>query len=298
MDILLWAIIGIMAVIIIILVIRIVLLRKSAKEIETAFADRLITDTNTLIDISSSDKYMRSLASSINVQLRRLRDERHRFVQGDAELKNAVTNISHDLRTPLTAIFGYLDLLEKQEKTPETEKYLKIIGERFESLKSLTEELFKYSVILTVDGEMKTERMIINNVLEESVAGYYATLVEHNIVPEINLPDKKIVCLADRSALSRIFSNLLNNTVKYSSGDLSIILDEHGKMVFSNTASGLDEVQVQRLFDRFYTVESARKSTGLGLAISRTLAEQMGGSISAEYMDNRLNIVLKLPCEN
>ena len=130
MDILLWAIIGIMAVIIIILVIRIVLLRKSAKEIETAFADRLITDTNTLIDISSSDKYMRSLASSINVQLRRLRDERHRFVQGDAELKNAVTNISHDLRTPLTAIFGYLDLLEKQEKTPETEKYLKIIGER------------------------------------------------------------------------------------------------------------------------------------------------------------------------
>lgn len=298
MDILLWAIIGIMAVIIIILVIRIVLLRKSAKEIETAFADRLITDTNTLIDISSSDKYMRSLASSINVQLRRLRDERHRFVQGDAELKNAVTNISHDLRTPLTAIFGYLDLLEKQEKTPETEKYLKIIGERCESLKSLTEELFKYSVILTVDGEMKPERMIINNVLEESVAGYYATLVEHNIVPEINLPDKKIVCLADRSALSRIFSNLLNNTVKYSSGDLSIILDEHGKMVFSNTASGLDEVQVQRLFDRFYTVESARKSTGLGLAISCTLAEQMGGSISAEYMDNRLNIVLKLPCEN
>ena len=115
MDILLWAIIGIMAVIIIILVIRIVLLRKSAKEIETAFADRLITDTNTLIDISSSDKYMRSLASSINVQLRRLRDERHRFVRVDAELKNAVTNISHDLRTPLTAIFGYLDLLEKQE---------------------------------------------------------------------------------------------------------------------------------------------------------------------------------------
>jgi len=224
MDILLWAIIGIMAVIIIILVIRIVLLRKSAKEIETAFADRLITDTNTLIDISSSDKYMRSLASSINVQLRRLRDERHRFVQGDAELKNAVTNIYHDLRTPLTAIFGYLDLLEKQEKTPETEKYLKIIGERCESLKSLTEELFKYSVILTVDGEMKPERMIINNVLEESVAGYYATLVEHNIVPEINLPDKKVVCLADRSALSRIFSNLLNNTVKYSSGDLSIKL--------------------------------------------------------------------------
>lgn len=265
MDILLWAIIGIMAVIIIILVIRIVLLRKSAKEIETAFADRLITDTNTLIDISSSDKYMRSLASSINVQLRRLRDERHRFVQGDAELKNAVTNISHDLRTPLTAIFGYLDLLEKQEKTPETEKYLKIIGERCESLKSLTEELFKYSVILTVDGEMKPERMIINNVLEESVAGYYATLVEHNIVPEINLPDKKVVCLADRSALSRIFSNLLNNTVKYSSGDLSIILDEHGKIVFQILLPGLMRCRFKGFLTGFIPLKVPENQRGLVL---------------------------------
>ncbi|MDE5671582.1 MAG: histidine kinase [Eubacterium sp.] len=144
MDILLWALIGIMAVIIIVLVIRIVLLRKSAKEIETAFADRLITDTNTRIDISSQDKCMRSLAASINVQLRKLREEHHRFVQGDTELKNAVTNISHDLRTPLTAISGYLDLLEKQEKSEETERYLSIIRERCENLKHLTEELFKF----------------------------------------------------------------------------------------------------------------------------------------------------------
>lgn len=298
MNILLWALIGIVAVIILTLTIKIVLLRKSAKEIETAFADRLITNTNTLIDISSNDKYMRSLAASINVQLRRLREERHRFVQGDTELKNAVTNISHDLRTPLTAIFGYLDLIEKQEKSEETERYLSIIRERCESLKNLTEELFKYSVIITVDGEIKTERIIINNVLEESVAGYYATLVAHHITPEINLPDKKVVCFADRAALSRIFSNLLNNAVKYSNGDLNIYLNENGKIVFENTAAGLDEVQVKKLFDRFYTVETARRSTGLGLAISRTLAEQMGGSISAVYINNKLRIILTLLCEN
>ncbi|MDE5671583.1 MAG: HAMP domain-containing histidine kinase [Eubacterium sp.] len=149
-----------------------------------------------------------------------------------------------------------------------------------------------------MDEEFKTEKIIINNVLEESVAGYYATLIEHHITPEINLPEKKVICPANRSALNRVFSNLLNNAVKYSSGDLSITLDENGKIIFSNTAPGLDEVQVKKLFDRFYTVESARKSTGLGLAISRTLTEQMGGSISAEYNDNRLNIVLRLQCEN
>lgn len=294
MDILLWVIIGILAVVIIALILKIILLKKSAKEIETAFADRLVTDTNTLIDISSSDKHMRSLASSINVQLRKLREERHRFVQGDMELKNAVTNISHDLRTPLTAIFGYLDLLEKQEKSSEVERYLNIIGERCESLKGLTEELFKYSVIVTTDEEFKTEEIILNNVLEESVAGYYATLVEHHIHPVIDLPEEKVACLANRSALNRIFSNLLNNAVKYSSGDLYISLKENGEIVFSNTAENLDEIQVGRLFDRFYTVESARKSTGLGLAISKTLAEQMNGTLSAEYTDNQLVITLKL----
>ncbi|MDE5605049.1 MAG: HAMP domain-containing histidine kinase [Eubacterium sp.] len=291
---LLAVVIGIMAVVIIALLLKIILLKKSAREIETAFADRLITDTNTLIDISSSDKNMRRLAASINVQLKKLREEHHRFVQGDTELKNAVTNISHDLRTPLTAIFGYLDLLEKQEKSEEVERYLKIIGERCESLKSLTEELFKYSVIITTDEEFKTEEIVVNNVLEESVAGYYATLVEHSINPVIDLPEKRIVCLANRSALNRIFSNLLNNAVKYSNGDLHISLKENGEIVFSNTALGLDEIQVGRLFDRFYTVESARKSTGLGLAISKTLAEQMNGSISAKYTDNRLIITLKL----
>lgn len=294
MEIMLWALIGIMAAVIAVLILKIILLRKSAGEIESAFADRLTTDTNTVIDITSSDKSMKSLANSINIQLKKLRAEQHRFVQGDMELKNAVTNISHDLRTPLTAIFGYLDLLKKQEKTPEVERYLKIIGERCESLKSLTEELFKYSVIIAAEEDFKKEEIVLNNVLEESVAGYYATLVEHNINPEINLPEEKVVCLADRAVLNRIFSNLLNNTVKYSSGDLYISLYENGEIVFSNTAFGLDNVQVEKLFDRFYTVETARKSTGLGLAISKTLAEHMGGSISAEYTDNKLKITLKL----
>ena len=222
MEIWLWAVICIPMLIIAALIVKIYLLKKSANEIETAFAERLITETNTLIDISSGDRHMRSLANSINRQLRELRNERHRFQQGDTELKNAVTNISHDLRTPLTAIFGYIDLLEKQEKSAETERYINIIKDRCEMLMQLTEELFRYSVIITTDEEFKTEKIIVNHVLEESVAGYYATLVEHNITPDISIPEEKIICTANCSALSRIFSNLLNNAIKYSSGNLSI----------------------------------------------------------------------------
>ena len=98
----------------------------------------------------------------------------------------------------------------------------------------------------------------------------------------------------DRAALARVLGNLLNNALKYSGGDLDVVLEEAGAITLSNAAPGLDEVQVGRLFDRFYTVESARSSTGLGLSIARTLTERMGGTIAARYGQGRLYVVLSL----
>ncbi len=291
----LWVFIGVLFTIIIALLIKIYILEKSAKEIEAAFIDRLITDTNTLIDLSSNDKHMRHLADTINKQLRKLRSERHKFQQGDLELKNAVTNISHDLRTPLTAIYGYLELLEQEEKTETVTRYIEVIKDRTEMLTQLTEELFRYSVIISAKDSTILAPVVVNTVLEESIAAFYTVLKEHNIIPEIYMPENKIVRKLDRSSLARVFSNLLSNVIKYSDGDLKIVLTENCEITFSNTASGLDEIQMGRLFDRFYTVEAARKSTGLGLAIARTLIEQMNGAISAEYENSRLSICIVLP---
>ena len=158
--------------IIFMLLIKIHLLQKSAREIERAFSEKLITHSNTLIDISSNDKYMRRLANTINNQLRILRRERQKFQHGDLELKNAVTNISHDLRTPLTAICGYLDLLEKEEKTEAASRYIHIIRNRTELLSQLTGELFRYSVILTSEEPLKTEPVVLNHLLEESIGSF------------------------------------------------------------------------------------------------------------------------------
>lgn len=291
---LLWALIGILCVVIIFLLMKIYLLRKSAREISESFAEKLMTDTNTLIDISSGDKYMRELAAAINEQLRLLRKQRQKYLNGDRELKEAVTNISHDLRTPLTAICGYFDLLEKEEKSEEITRYLSMIKNRAEAMKQLTEELFRYSVILSTQEELKLEEIAVNAVLEEAIAGFYGALTERGIQPEIEITEKRILCQANREALSRVFGNILNNALKYSDGDLKITLNDTGEVIFSNTASGLDEVQVGRLFDRFFSVEAARNSTGLGLAISKTLIEQMNGSITANYQENRLNILLRL----
>ena len=288
----LWVVIGILVFMMGILFVKIYLLQKAAREMKEAFVDRLITDTNILIDISSHDRYMRELANTINIQLRKLRADRHRFQQGDMELKNAVSNISHDLRTPLTAICGYLDLLEQEEKSTTVERYIEVIRNRTEILKQLTEELFRYSVILTTEDDMIKEAVEINRVLEESIAAFYVALNERRIIPNIKMPENKVICYLDSSALARVFSNLLNNAIKYSDGDLDIILSETGEIIFANTASGLNEVQVGKLFDRFYTVEAARKSTGLGLAIAKTLVEQMNGTISAKYENHRLSICI------
>ena len=289
----LWITISCLMIIIFILLLKLYLLQKSAREIETAFNEKLITDSNTLIDISSKNKYMRHLANSINTQLRTLRKERHYFQQGNLELKNAVTNISHDLRTPLTAICGYLDLLEQTENSETAEQYIAVIKERTGLLTQLTEELFRYSVILSTKEQLVCEPVVINPILEESIAAFYTVLKQRGIVPQIQLTETKIIKDLDRSALTRIFSNLLSNVIKYSDGDLKITLSENGEIIFSNMASGLDEIQVGKLFERFYTVETACKSTGLGLSISKMLVEEMGGCILADFKKNRLTIRIR-----
>lgn len=262
-------------------------------QICTEFRERLSTDTNTLISISSNDSHARHLASELNMQLRLLRKQRRRYLNGDQELKDAVTNISHDLRTPLTAICGYLDLLEKEEKSAAVTLYLSFITNRTESLKQLTEELFRYAVVLSTENQLKLEMVSVHAILEESLAAFYPALMERNITPVISMPGLPIKRYLDKTATSRVFGNILNNALKYSDGDLQVQLCDNGDVVFTNTASDLDEIQAGKLLNRFFTVEAARNATGLGLAISKALVEQMKGELIVEYSDKRLSILIR-----
>ena len=293
-----WILCGILAIAVFVMAIKIILLRKSINEICTGFQNSLYEDTNVLISVSSGDKAVKRLAKAINLQLSELRKIKRLYDNGDRELKNAVTNISHDLRTPLTAICGYLELLNDENKSAEVARYLGYIGERAEALKALTEELFRYSVIVSTKEELQYENVCVNSVLENSVASFYYALTERNITPNITITENSVMRCLNQAALSRVFGNILNNAVKYSDGDLDISLSDDGTITFSNTAASLDEVQVGKLFDRFYTVEAARKSTGLGLAIAKTLVEQMNGKIEASYKHKKLNIVISFSEEH
>ena len=284
-----WIICGVLAVVIVILMVKIRMMQKSMDEICSCLSEHLSSDTNRLITVSSSDKHVRHLASEIARQLAELRRQRRQYINGDRELKEAVTNISHDLRTPLTAICGYLELLESEKMTDNTRRYVEQIQSRTEALKALTEELFRYSVISSV-SDLNYENVNVSRVLEDTLISFYVAFEQKNIKPNILLPDGAIVRTLDKSALSRIFGNIISNAVKYSDGDFSVIMTESGEITFSNSASELSSVDVGKLFERFYTVDSARKSTGLGLSIARLLTERMGGRISAEYRETVLTV--------
>ena len=270
-------------------------LRHSIREVAEELEEKLRTDTNTLISISTGDKAVRALAAQINRQLQALRRERLRLQSGNDELTAAVTNISHDLRTPLTAICGYLDLLEQEPQSEKSERYLAVIRERTEAMRSLTEELFRYSVITATADTLGRERVCVNDILEQSLAGFYGTLSARGITPEIRMPEQAVVRELDAAALRRVFDNIVSNAAKYSGGDLAVSLLPGGTVTFSNSAPSLSRVQAGRLFDRFYTVEAARDSTGLGLSIARLLVERMGGAITAEYENRRLCIRTVFP---
>lgn len=272
---------------------KVALLRHGIKGLRRDLVERRGQETNTLLSLPCRDRELRRLASALNQELRALRQERLRYQQGDKELKEAVVNISHDLRTPLTAISGYLQLLQGQDLPPDTRRYLEQIESRTESMKRLTEELFRYSVVVSEEN-LAGEPVDLRRAVEEALLSFYGALEGRGIEPQVRLPETPVIRQLDPAAVNRVLGNILTNALKYSAGDLEVTLEESGRLTFSNAAPGLDPVAAGRLFDRFYTVEAARNSTGLGLSIAKELTQRMGGEMGAELHGGTLTVWLKL----
>jgi len=287
-----WILCGVLSAVVIMLVIKLVLIRKSINEICKELSDLISMDTNRRLTVSSSDKYIRRLAAELSAELQELKKAERRYKDGDRELKEAITNISHDLRTPLTAASGYIELLREEEMSGDAKRYTGVVKERITALNELVEELFRYSVI-TSKAELKTEKTDVRAVLQDCLVGFYGTFKSAGIEPVIIIPEKSVIRETDATALKRVFDNIIGNAVKYSDGDLSVTMTEDGEITFSNKSAALSPVLVARLFDKFFTLDTARASTGLGLSIAKHLTEQMNGTISAAYNNGSVYITVK-----
>lgn len=285
----------ILAVTVVILIIKLVLLRRGYKELTQNIRDQVDGETSIPITLTTSDKCAREAAVTINDELKRLKDERLRFESGNRKIQDTVTNISHDLRTPLTAIHAYLDLLEEENDEEVRAEYLRRIKNRADVLTDLTGELFEYSKNTNGDyiSSSSTDVTDLKRLTEECFISFYAAFTGKGIEPEIILPDAPVKILCDKRSADRILENIIGNALKYADGGFKAEIRSDGTAIFSNPAPNLTAVQTAKLFDRFYTVSDGTDSTGLGFAIARELTLRVGGKIEADLKDGLLVITVK-----
>lgn len=252
--------------------------------------------------LSLPNKNIENLVVEINTLIDDKRKMENIYKEKDMELREAIANMSHDLRTPLTSIMGYVYLLNDDKLNKEERKeYLKIIEKRSLVLNDLITNFYGLSRIQADQYEIKFEPVNLELVLGEIIAAFYETLDYKFGEPEINIEEGLEPVLGDKQALNRIFTNLIENIIKHGEGDVKISLKKKNKyivMEFSNKVEDLEAKDVNRIFEKFFTKDRMRtgQNTGLGLAIVKLLVEKQGQKIDAKKVGNRLviNIIWSL----
>ncbi|MBI6038616.1 sensor histidine kinase [Clostridium perfringens] len=252
--------------------------------------------------LSLPNKNIENLVVEINTLIDDKRKMENIYKEKDMELREAIANMSHDLRTPLTSIMGYVYLLNDDKLNKEERKeYLKIIEKRSLVLNDLITNFYGLSRIQADQYEIKFEPVNLELVLGEIIAAFYETLDYKFGEPEINIEEGLGPVLGDKQALNRIFTNLIENIIKHGEGEVKISLKKKNKyivMEFSNKAEELESKDVNRIFEKFFTKDRMRtgQNTGLGLAIVKLLVEKQGQKIEAKKVGNRLviNIIWSL----
>lgn len=248
------------------------------------------------IKTKSVDKDIENLVESINL----IFDSRQKIVaeknKNEEKIRQSISNMSHDLRTPLTSIMGYLQMI-KSEKSSEADKneYMDIVEKRTKSLQQLISSFYDLSRMEGNEYNFNYKKVNLSSILCENIAVFYNDFRNNNIEPIIEIDENVKDIISDDGAINRIFSNLIINMIKHGENFVKITLRQENDVIiteFINKATRLTQENVDKLFDRFYTVDNSRsdKNTGLGLYITRIMVEKLGHSISSK-IDNGYLII-------
>lgn len=277
-------------------VLVILLLKRDISRLSRSLKTIRQSDTNMRATTDTFDKNICELCNTINEILDKQKAITTENEKSNREFRQAITNISHDLRTPLTSAVGYVQMLNSgklpEEKKPE---YISIIEHRLKFLSELMNKLFEYTQILEGKMSGNIEKINLCNVLRDTVSFYYGEFTSKGFSVEVDLPDTVYV-MCGIEALKRIFQNLIQNVLTHGTEKFKLSVKENS-VIFENKVSSAAEIDAERLFDRFYTADFSRmgNSTGLGLAIVKELVRNMGGEIEAELDRETLRVILRLP---
>ncbi len=288
--------VGILSIIALLLIIYIIVIQTQLRRINRQLENRLEGDTRQPVRVELINRELSQLTSNINKCLKAEETLRLESVREEKRFKELIANISHDLRTPLTAIRGYQQLMEKGHLTEEQRNRLGVAQKHAEQLGHLVDHFFEYSYLLNSELKPQLERINLTNLVTECLAGYVSSFEEHGLTLSFD-ETPPIFVMADKEMIFRIIQNLLRNCLTHSAGNVEVKLTAYQAAVISikNPVENTSQIDITRLFDRFYTGDSSRsRTTGLGLAIVKILAEEMGGNVSAELCKNQLTIQVEI----
>ena len=268
-------------------------LKSISKQIEESKGEYINIHTNAIND------YIEILAKNINYLYDNSQKILAKNKKIENELRQSISNISHDLRTPLTSIKGYVQLIKEDSITDkEKNDYINIVEKRVENLQNLITSFYDLSRIHGNEFKFNLKKINLKTILCDSIAMYYNNFIEKNIEPVIEIDEKIQDIISDESVVERIFSNLIGNMLKYADKNIKISLFQEENYIiskFQNLAPNLKEEDMDKLFDRFYTSDKSRsdKNTGLGLAITKSLLDKLNNKIEAKLINGNLIIEIK-----
>ncbi len=288
----------IMIILFIILFFLFLMQRREIRSIIGQLRDIAGKDTNELIHSNIKNAATDRLINEINEVLKGMRRSEIAYRRKRHDLEQMITNISHDLRTPLTSAMGYIGMMRNTEMpAEEREKELLIVENRLRRLEELTDSFFEFSKVVSGNRLPEREELNLVEILERAVGDYYDDFCSQDRKIIFCCPRQKLGIVSNRHMLVRVFENLIGNAYKHGTGDLkiSVSISEHVTIRFEN---GLDDqrLEIEHVFDEFYTtdISKTKGDTGLGLAIAKQFTEVLGGRITAEYDGKCFSVTMEI----
>ena len=295
-----YIIIGILAGIIILQSIIMWKYQRQVKDICRQLAFLLKHVSNMLIHREFGLGGIGMLSDRLNDLLELRRKEKQYYQEKETLIADTYTNLSHDIRTPLTSLDGYFQLMEACENVEEQRRYLNIIHERIHSLNEMLEELFMFTKLKNESYRLELTSCCINRILKETVFSYYDDWVRREIQPDIQITEEQLYIDGNKQGLSRIIQNVIKNGLDHGEKKIRIVLKrEQNQAVLriSNQVIASEQIDIEHVFDRFYKADAARSktSTGLGLSIAREFVRRMNGEIGAKIEENEFIVEMSFP---
>lgn len=295
-----YILIVVLAIALIVILLWLILIKKNIRELRHELLKTREEDYNRQIKVTLIDNEIEALAAEINKNLDYQKNLKLETENSRRQLEQSISDIAHDLRTPLTVVKGNLQMLEKEDLTKEGREYLDISRRKAETLKGMVDEFFELSVLESENKPVELCKLDATAFLSEIIVENETLIRSHNLVPEITFPEKSIFIKANKEMLSRVFSNLIGNIFKYAEESFELSIEEEGqeslreksrcRIRIGNRVENPNDIDIDHIFDRTYRADKARSdgSAGLGLYIARLLVIKQKGSIEAKLEDGKL----------